>query len=57
MTRDEINARLEAAQAELATVRQDIINGRQDDPPADLSARRDELTTEIAALSAMLDEL
>ena len=57
MTRDQINTRIEAAEAELATVRQDIINGPQGEGSSASASRRDELTTEIAALNAMLDEV
>ena len=57
MTKDEINTRIQAAEAELALVRRDIINGPQGERSSGLANRRDELMTEIAALNAMLDEL
>ncbi len=56
MTRDEINARIEACEAEYAEVHADIVNGPQTDQPTDLTRRRDDLTREIAALKAMLEE-
>ncbi len=56
MTKDEINTRIEACEAKLASVRADLVNGPQSDPPVHIVQRRDELTKEIAELKAMLDE-
>ena len=56
MTRDEINAKIAACEAEYAEVHADIVNGPQTERPADLTQRRDDLTREIAALKAMLEE-
>lgn len=56
MTKDEITARIADCEAELAEVRADIINGAQEGQPASLAVRRAELTKEIVALKALLDE-
>ena len=57
MTKDDINAKIQTPEAQLAQVRRDLINGPQGEPSTALATRREELMTEIAALNAMLDEL